>query len=71
MGADGRHLRLRILAGDKIINCAGFSMGELAKELNAGDNVSIAFNMDINRFRGAENVQLIIKDIKKGGRADG
>ena len=71
MGADGRHLRLRILTGDKIINCAGFSMGELAKELNAGDNVSIAFNMDINRFRGAENVQLIIKDIKKGGRADG
>lgn len=71
MGADGRHLRLRISTGDKIINCAGFSMGELAKELNAGDNVSIAFNMDINRFRGAENVQLIIKDIKKGGRADG
>lgn len=71
MGADGRHLRLRISTGDKIINCAGFSMGELAKELNAGDNVSIAFNMDINRFRGAENVQLIIKDIKKGGRVDG
>ncbi len=71
MGADGRHLRLRISTGDKIINCAGFSMGELAKELNAGDNVSIAFNMDINRFRGAENVQLIIKDIKKGGHADG
>lgn len=71
MGADSRHLRLRISTGDKIINCAGFSMGELAKELNAGDNVSIAFNMDINRFRGAENVQLIIKDIKKGGRADG
>ena len=43
----------------------------LTKELNAGDNVGIAFNMDINRFRGAENVQLIIKDIKKGGRADG
>lgn len=71
MGADGRHLRLRISTGDKIINCAGFSMGELAKELNVGDNVSIAFNMDINRFRGAENVQLIIKDIKKGGHADG
>ena len=64
VGADNKHLRMRISKNNHIINCIGFGMGELAAILNRGDFISIAFHMDINSYQGNESVQLLIKDIK-------
>lgn len=64
MGADGKHLRLCVSNGDYTFNCAGFGMGELCSDLSAGQTVDIAFTMNVNQFRGEENLQLLLKDIR-------
>ena len=64
MGADGKHLRIRLVNNGKYINCVGFGMGEYADCIREGDTVDVAFNLDINDFNGVQNVQLMLKDIK-------
>lgn len=64
IGADGKHLRLRVDISGKITDAVGFGFGEYAKYLNPDRVIDIAFNLDINNFMNNEKVQLIIKDIK-------
>lgn len=64
VGIDNKHLRLRISKNDHIINCIGFGMGDFAASIKQGDNINLAFQMDINNHQGIESVQLILKDIK-------
>lgn len=66
VGNENRHLRLTIQRGSLKITCIGFSLGEYAGVFRCGDVVNIAFQMDINTYKGNENVQLILKDIKRG-----
>ncbi len=65
IGADGKHLRLKLTSEGKFINCVGFGMGEYAEAIKDGDTVSVAFTMEINDFRGTKSVQLMLKDVKK------
>lgn len=69
IGADGKHLRLKLNDGKKIINCVGFGMGEAVDEISDGDLVDVAFSIDINEFNGTRSVQLMLKDIRKSGAA--
>jgi len=64
MGADKKHLRLRLSDASGTFNAVGFGMGELEEKLSCGMIVNIAFNMNINTYQGNENLQLILKDIK-------
>lgn len=64
VGADGKHLRLKIYKNGKYINCIGFNLGDFADSLKSGDKINLAFHMDINYYQGNETVQLIIQDIK-------
>lgn len=64
VGIDNKHLRLKISKNDHIINCIGFGMGDFAASIKQGDNINLAFQMDINNHQGIESVQLILKDIK-------
>ena len=63
--AEGKHLRLVIGGSGKTINAVGFGMGEYADYLKQNDIIDVAFNLDINDFKGTKSVQLILKDIKK------
>lgn len=65
IGAEGKHLRLVIGGSGKTINAVGFGMGEYADYLKQNDIIDVAFNLDINDFKGTKSVQLILKDIKK------
>lgn len=65
MGADGRHLRMRLSCGGYSFNAVGFGMGDLCKSFSSGDTVSIAFCMSVNSYQGGETLQLMLKDIKK------
>ncbi len=65
IGQDNRHLRLLIDIGGKKVNAIGFSLGHLASYLTQGLMVDIAFNLEVNSWLGEENVQLLLKDIKK------
>lgn len=65
MGAEGKHLRLRLTDGHNAFNAVGFNMGHYCDELHTGELISIAFNMNINTYQGTESLQLLLKDIKK------
>ncbi len=43
----------------------GFGIGEMAKNYLIGDKVDIVGSLEINSFNGNEQVQLVIKDMRK------
>lgn len=65
--SDGRHLRMTLLKEGKYLDAVGFGMGEYYHYLEEGDYIDVAFALDINDYKGFQNVQLILKDIKKAG----
>lgn len=58
----GKHLKFKAEGIDAI----AFNMGELVSFLQNGQIVDLAFNLEINKFNGQENLQLKVKDIKLG-----
>lgn len=65
--SEGRHLRMTLLKDGKYVDSVGFGMGEYYQYLEEGDFIDVAFALDINDYKGFQNVQMIIKDIKKTG----
>ena len=63
--SEGKHLRMTLLKDGKYIDSVGFGMGEYYQYLEEGDIIDVAFALDINDYKGFQNVQLILKDIKK------
>lgn len=68
VGADNRHLKLKICKNGRYAVCIGFGLGGYASNIRRGDFVDIAFNMDINEYHGTETLQMVIKDIKLSGQ---
>ena len=64
MGAEGKHLKIKVDLSGNVVEAVGFGFGDYAKYLTPGRLIDIAFNLDINYFMESEKVQLIIKDIK-------
>ena len=62
--SEGKHLRLTLTKGRYLISAVGFSMGEWAEILHPGDLIDIAFNLEINRYRGTERAQILLKDLR-------
>ncbi len=65
--SEGKHLRMTLLKDGKYLDSVGFGMGEYYQYLEEGDMIDVAFALDINDYKGFQNVQLILKDIKKAG----
>lgn len=64
VGADNKHLRMRIEKDGVQVNCIGFGFGEFEKIVESGSRVHVAFRLDINTYQGNESVQLVLCDIK-------
>lgn len=56
----GKHLKFKAEGIDAI----AFNMGELEDFLQSGQTANVAFTLELNRFNGAENLQLMVKDIQ-------
>lgn len=65
VGADRKHLKMRVASEQTIMSAIGFNMAEYAAFFKTGDIVDLAFSADINVYQGRENAQLLLKDIKK------
>ncbi|MEG2583738.1 MAG: single-stranded-DNA-specific exonuclease RecJ [Oscillospiraceae bacterium] len=65
--SDGKHLRMTLLKDGKYLDSVGFGMGDYFQYLKEGDFIFVAFALDINDYKGFQNVQLILKDIKLSG----
>lgn len=63
--SDGKHLRMTLFKDGRYLDSVGFGMGEYYHHLEEGDFIDVAFALDINDYKGFQNVQLILKDIKK------
>ena len=63
--SEGKHIKLSLKYGNTTIDAIGFSMGDFSAIISEGFVVDVAGNLDINSFRGMDNPQLIIKDIKR------
>ena len=63
--SDGKHLKITLKDDNTLINTIGFNMGKLANEFLLDDKVDIIGNLDVNQYNGIENIQIILKDIRK------
>ena len=63
--SDGKHLRMTLYKDGKYLDAVGFGMGEYYNMFEEGDFVDVAFALDINDYKGFQNVQLILKDMRK------
>ena len=61
---DGKHTRFRIEKSNKILDCIFFSMPTENLNLREGMLVDVAFEPQINEFRGRTNVQLHVLDVR-------
>lgn len=56
----GKHLKFKA----ENIDAIAFNMGELENFLQSGQIVNLAYNLEINKFNGQENLQFKVKDIQ-------
>ncbi len=62
--SEGKHLRMTLYKDGKYLDAVGFGMGEYYNSFEEGDFVDVAFALDINDYKGFQNVQLILKDMR-------
>jgi len=61
----GKHLRLRLSKGGRSFSAIFFSTTAISASVAEGDLVEIAFQPQINEFRGSRSVQLNLVDIRQ------
>lgn len=62
--SDGKHVKLTLRSGEYCVDAVGFNMGELNELLKNDDMIDIAFNLDINVYRGMRQLQVLLKDVR-------
>ncbi len=63
VGRDG--LRLRLTNGSHGLDALGWGMGHLARQLQPGDSVDIAFRLERDEYRGVSRLQARLADIRR------
>ena len=63
--SEGKHLKLKLGQDSYIIDAIGFGIGELAENYLIGDKLDVIGRLEINKFNETEQVQLVIKDIRR------
>jgi len=66
----GRHMRLRLRSGRYTLGAIYFSATPESASIQPGDLVDVAFNPQINEFRGERTVQMNIIDIRPACHTD-
>lgn len=63
--SEGKHLKVRLGQDSYMIDAIGFGVGEWAENYLIGDKVDVVGSLEVNSFNGNEQVQLVIKDMRK------
>ncbi|MEQ1904718.1 MAG: hypothetical protein ABL888_11070, partial [Pirellulaceae bacterium] len=64
IGADGRHLSLRIRQDEVRIQCVAFGQAEWAEQMRLDEAYDLAFKPVINEYQGMTSVQLQLVDFR-------
>ncbi len=70
MVGGGRHMRLRLVSGHYVLGAIYFSATAETASIEPGDLVDVAFNAQINEFRGERSVQMNVLDIRPSCSAE-
>ena len=70
MVGGGRHMRLRLRNGRYTVNAIYFSATPETASIAQGDLVDVAFNPQVNEFRGERSVQMNLLDIRPSCSAE-
>ncbi len=63
--SEGKHLKMFLKdENNKGIDVIGFNMGYLSEEYKIGTRVDVVGNLEINSYKGIENIQINLKDIR-------
>lgn len=63
VGATQQHLQLKVILGETILECIGFSMAFLAPKLDAGNKVAIAGELMADSWQGNKKLKMRLLDI--------
>lgn len=63
--SEGKHLKLRLGQDSYIIDAIGFGIGDWSQDYSIGDKVDIVGSLEINSFNENEQVQIVIRDMRK------
>ena len=65
VGESKEHLKLKIIEKNKVFDGIGFGLGkEVNLRIKKKEMADLAFNLEMNKWQGRENIQLNIKDLK-------
>gem|GEM_PF-4844820 len=65
VGAEGRHLKLKLSDGKINLDTIGFDLGGLADRLSYNDQYDIAYKLETNEWDGFEVAQLSLVDVRE------
>ena len=63
--SEGKHIKLDLQDENINIQAIGFNMGNIANTYQIGDHIDVIGNININVYNNYENIQIVIKDIRK------
>lgn len=63
VGQNGDHLKLALRTGDSTTSAMWWRRGELAKDLEVGDRVAVAFELESDTFARVDAAQMMVKDM--------
>ena len=62
--SDGKHLKAMLQDENKYIDTIGFNLGNISSEYAIGSKVDVVGNLEINSYKGMENIQINLKDMR-------
>lgn len=68
VGHDGAHLKMHLSNGQAVWDAIAFRQGDWAGHLP--ERIDIAYNLQLNEWRGEERLQLNVKDIRPASREE-
>lgn len=60
----GKHLRMKLTAGDKDFTAMYFRHGLADIDVYPGDRIDVLYTLDINEFQGRKSLQMIVKEFR-------
>ena len=64
LGADKKHLKMKLKKDDKFLDAIGFGMAHDFKNLKKGDTIDLVYNIDENVWNGVTTLQLKMRDLR-------
>ena len=64
IGGQGRHLRLMLRQGGRLVSAVAFGMGDLAEQLPAGVELDVAFEPKLSVWQGRRRAEVHVKDLR-------